>query len=400
MMSFVMTIPRSTVLAGRFSLWPTVQWTSTGRLRDGTVWALVLALTACLGGTDHAPMTDGLEVSGVDVIEDTIFTARANGGGGFSQVGAVEYGADGEVIALVDGQRVIRIGQDGTPLSTAERIGGGPGEWRYVIWAGADSLGIALVDVASFRFVRLAWDLSPIGDTRVPSVVRGGAVIGRLQDGAFISLLDPPVIPGIGQQQFFTTIIKWRPESDQVDTVAALPGTDVFIDPAEQMFVRVPAGRVDWAAARDSIVVGGNGGGDSVFVQVKHKASQWVRLQGLPKSAPVSRSRIDAFIDEEIATMPDLDDRKRMRRTFAKVAIPRHSPRFERLLLDDRGWIWCGAQQEGNVRVWQAFSLTGEPMGHLRLPARARPWLIDQRRIIATVSDDDGLQRIVQYRIR
>ncbi|MCU0650460.1 MAG: hypothetical protein MUF00_20910, partial [Gemmatimonadaceae bacterium] len=253
------------------------------------------------------------------LLADPAFTTPAEGSI-YTQL-AVMPTPDSLVIAFADGRQVQLLSRDGRRARSAERIGDGPGEWRYVTWVGPDPDGVALVDVATFRVVRLFPDLAPAGQASVPPIVRGGAVVGRLGNGTFVSLLDPPRIPGVGSQRFATTLIQWRADSTRVDTLGALPGTDVFIDPAEQMFVRVPGGRVDWAAARDSIVVAGNGGDDSVLV-VAGPTKRWIRLPGLATGAQLDAAAIAAFVDDQVSQAPDTDDRKRMRRTFAKVQPP------------------------------------------------------------------------------
>jgi len=284
--------------------------------------AILLAMVACTSAGSSAAN----ERSTVSGIEDSMFATRADSAGPFPHVGAVERDVNGDLLAFVDGARVIRTSATGSILASATRVGGGPGEWRYVLWAGADSSGAAVIDVATL-----------------------------------------------------------------------LPGTDVFIDPAEQMFVRVPGGRVDWAAARDSIIVAGNGGDDSVLVQVGQSPSRWVRLQLPPIAARMTPARAQEFIEAELSLVHDAEDRKRMRRTFAKVDVPRNVPRFERLLLDDRGRIWSAVASDSGRRIWRAFDLNGTAVAQVGIPEGARPWLMSNGAVVATIGDDDGLQRLVRY---
>ncbi len=355
-----------------------------------------ILLSACRSSDDSAiPIANRTEV-----VEDSAFARRANVNDGHSQIGSVSRRENGDLVLFVDGETVVRFDAAGNQLASATRSGSGPGEWRYVLWAGADSVGIGVLDASNLRLVTLSPDLSPRGEIQVPPVALGGVVAGRLSDGSFVSLLDPPTIPGTGSQRFLTNVIRWTPGRDDVDTVTALPGTDVFIDPEEQTFVRVPGGRVDWAAARDSIIVAGNGHDDSVFVRVGNASGKWIRLQLPFKDKSFNRSDAEAFIEAEVAQVPQLEDQRRLRRTFDKISSPAKAPRYQRLVLDDRGRIWCAVETNANVRVWNVFSLSGELQTQVRLPARARPWLIDEGTIIATLSNDDGFQRLVRYKLQ
>ncbi len=353
---------------------------------------VMLLLTACREDDRTTPVSKRSDVS-----EDTAFARRVNADGGYTQIGAVDRLAGGDLVLFAEGETVVRIDADGNRVASATRIGSGPGEWRYVLWAGADSVGVGVIDASNLRLVQLRPDLSAANEVRVPPLVTGGKVVGRLSDGSFVSLLDPPTIPGTGSQRFLTNLIRWTPGLDVVDTLTALLGTDVFIDPEEQMFVRVPGGRVDWAAARDSIIVAGNGHDDSVFVMVGRKSARWVRLQLPLEQQQLSQADVESFVDAEVAQVPRLEDQRRMRRTFAKVETTSRAPRYERLLLDDVARIWCAVATDNNTRVWHVFSLTGELQTRVLLPARARPWLINGRTIVATLPDDDGFNRIVRF---
>jgi hypothetical protein len=325
--------------------------------------------------------------------------ASPNEGSAYSHI-APRAAADSSYIAFVDGRRVLTFARNGTQLASAERIGDGPGEWKYVTWVGADSGGVALVDVATFRLIRLRSDLSRASDQSIPPIVRGGAVVGRLGAGAFVSLLDPPRIPGVGLQRFATTLIRWEAGSTRVDTISALAGTDVFIDPAEQMFVRVPGGRVDWAAARDSIIVAGNGSDDSVMVVVADSKAAWIRLRGLPMGERLNATATAAFVEEQVFQLPDPDDRRRMRRTFTKVQVPSMGPRFQGMLLDDRARIWLGTTTKESARGWRRFSVRGDSIpGVVWLPSDAKPRWVERGDIWATQPDSEGAQRVVRFRL-
>lgn len=379
------------VLVGRFRLWWAGPFTLASQLA-----ALSLSSQLFLACAIAEQPSARVE-SGFDVVEDLAFGQHANEVGGFSQIVSVELVDNDAIVLFVDGERVVVIDANGLEVASAARVGSGPGEWRFVKWAGADSLGVGVVDVATLRLIRLSSDLSPAAEHPIAPVVRAGSVMGRLADGQFVSLIDPPTIPGTGPQRFLTTVIRWSPGVQEVDTITRLPGTDVFIDPAEQMFVRVPGGRVDWVAARDSIIVAGNGHHDSVFVQLAGGSAKWIRLQLPARQNKITPSDIQAFVDAEVSLVPRQEDRLRMQRTFAKVQTPAVAPRFERLILDDRGRIWCAVDTDGDARVWHVFSLTGQSLAQVRLPAPATPWIINENTVIATRSDPDGLQRVVRY---
>lgn len=327
---------------------------------------------------------------------DSVFARLANPDGGYAHLGAVEH-VNSDLLLYVDGARLVRLDSTGRKVAEAARRGKGPGEWQYAIWAGPDQSGAGVVDVASFRFLRLSPTLAPVEDLRIPELVRGGAVVGRLWDGSLISLLDPPTIPGIGAQVNKTAVLHWIPGSMLVDTVATLSGTEVYIDPAEHMIVRVPGGRVDWAAVRDSVVVAGNGGDDTVLVKAGRRAARWVQLVGLPTQSRLSAARVKTFVDEQVSAVPDVDERRSMQRTYAKLSRPKLSPRFERLVVDAKGRIWCAVGGEADHRVWLAFTLSGALVDSIRLPVRTRPWLIDDNQIVASEVDEDGLHHLARY---
>jgi hypothetical protein len=169
--------------------------------------AAVLLFAACRS-SDNSAMS---YVSQTEVVEDSAFARRANNNDGYSQIGSVSRRANGDLVVFVDGETVVRLDADGNQLASATRSGSGPGEWRYVLWAGADSVGIGVLDASNLRLVTLSPDLSPRREIQVPPVALGGVVAGRLSDGSFVSLLDPPTIPGTGSQRFLTNLIRWTP---------------------------------------------------------------------------------------------------------------------------------------------------------------------------------------------
>ena len=330
--------------------------------------------------------------------ENADFAKAAKPVDGYGQIGAVDRPSDGDLLLFVEGRRLLRATSDGTTRASAERIGGGPGEWRYVRWAGRHEDRAALIDLSSLRYPQLDRERMVVHETIVPAISRLGEIIGRLDDGSMISPVGLPVLPGFGYRTYTTHVVRWTAGRPAVDPLLQLGGTEMFMRASESISVPLPGGHADWGTAAGSTIVVGNGSSDTVKM-FDQTDGRWrsARLAGLPIATRMTREPIDQFIDVQVGVVPKPEARRRMRRTSASVRSRSETPRFEHLLLDDRGVIWCGGGTSANTRWWYAFTPDGRQVDSIALTRSARLRLVRDQDVIATTSDDDSLQRVAKY---
>ncbi len=347
--------------------------------------AVVLSTPACDGS--KVPQTRESSAADLSQAKDERNDAKVD----FVQNIDVAHG--GQVVGLVDDQQILYWPTSSTARTLAARIGSGPGEWRYAIWAGSLDGDVGVVDAASLRLLRFDSTLRVVSEERVPSLVGGGYVIGRHADGSFTSLIDPPKIPGVGLQRFETVLVRWRPGSAQVDTLGNLGGTDVFIDPAESMFVPVPGGSRDLVSVSDSISVAGNTLSDSVFIARAGETSRWVVLEGLPKGARWSDAQQSRFVRREVDETPSGEDRLRKQRTFKKLPVTASTPRVNQLLVDNLDHIYVAVPSNEPDRQWLIFDLNGQLQKSMQWPTLMRVWAIrDGEAVVSRPAEDGGYQ--------
>jgi hypothetical protein len=116
---------------------------------------------------------------------------------------------------------------------------------------------------------------------------------------------------------------------------------------------------------------------------------------------PVTR----ADVDREVASWTD-DGRTNaaeVRRLFAEMPIPRHFPVVNRVVASADGGVWIqdhpGADEQAPA-PWTGFDRGGRVVGRVTLPRGARIAEASGDRLAAVLTDEDGVERVVLYRLQ
>jgi hypothetical protein len=375
-------------------------------------WAGVVALALISGcgragaGGAGAAVRDS---AGVRIVEVRGEAAELDRRWGVAAVPAFTVGAGGGDSAvdlfrvagahrMADGRLLIANGGTGELLLADPRTGAvrrygrngqGPGEFRTMagLWPGrGDTAWVYDMGLARVTpFTPEGGFGSPVG---VPAGNVDGLVTlrGRFADGSYLAV----VVRGHDGRTQRTGM-----RLDSMTVVRVFPGTDSL-----RTLARVPFGK-SW--------VRGGRGGSTVFTIpfeaggiVAASAGGYYLGEAGRYEAPVRVTGAD--IDRERAAWTgDGMDEAAVHRLFAEMPIPRHFPAFARVFGAADGGVWVQDQPGGDpsaASVWTAFGADRQLAARVTLPRGTRPLEVSAGRLVALVTDDDGVERVSVYHLQ
>ena len=279
-------------------------------------------------------------------------------------------------IAVVDRDtREIRLfSSSGKFVFSVGRDGEGPGEFRGPISVDlyrADSLVVYDLDL------QRATVLAPNGTVARVFRLPSGEIVGALfplNDGRFLARQFWEGIEGYqGNLGVFVRppvpLLLLSRKGSVVDTVAVLPGTEVFmtaIGEAMRPFqkdshVGVHAGAIFTGDSRE------------LKYQVFNPRGQLERIVRVP-SYDVEITEEDLGKEVEASYPPNPPPR--VLRSFSQLPRPETKPAYSDLLVDTEGYVWLEeyrhrwAVRTQQVSDWNVFSPSGEWLGSVRFPPR------------------------------
>lgn len=392
----------------------------------GLVLAVVPAVTAC--GADADPdvrpaftVTDsaGVEIAvtafsepapetgwTVDAASETEF-----GGGGdevhFTWIRAATQLPDGRVVALDPRlQELFVFAPTGELLTRAGREGDGPGEFKRpggVLHLGGDTL--LVYDSSHMRFSLFDTDGTFLDDRRLEQP-DGAEDAARLTlYGAVDAVGDTITLRGegfafrssdSGDYVWENPTLRYTSDGTRVGEVAE-PTKMWFYGTPDGPRSRLFGGAQDVAAGNGLVYVGDR---EHYEVRVYEPAHGLVRIDRLVRPRrPVTDEIVESYMTFLSENAPASADRERMLERMEQQPRADSLPWIQDLLPDASGNVWVmeyrvPGQDSGAVGV---FSVEGEWLGAVSLPAAFRPLEIGEDYVLGVRTDELDVPHLVRY---
>jgi hypothetical protein len=274
-------------------------------------------------------------------------------------------------------------------------------------WRGDTLLGF---DAFGRRFVRIAPDGEIVGTVGFP-ISRSELVIGapRMSDSAGYLYWDSPVIERDGGRAMRALVVRWRPGSDSIETVAefsdhapgehrlrrrAWPRTDVWVATRSGLVGIVSAAdyRLRWF--RNGVPI--DSGPPVPFIAIRVTAAERSLFRDQKAVEPMASAGMDAGGRMQRA------GGDRARAAWPDSLFPAVLPPFEArsAQLAPNGDIWLprlgpASQREPRLDVLDS---RGHRKATIRLAPRQKLVAVTAVSVFVIATDDDGLQTLERYR--
>jgi hypothetical protein len=316
----------------------------------------------------------------------------------FSSVSTAARFPDGRIVLADEATDELRLfGPDGRFIGIAwkppSEAGGTPGPSR--VWAVPPDTVVAL-----FEDDRVRW-LSTSGsvlreDSLAPPEGQSWDDVALLDDGSFVgtlgvaaSQLDPSAG---GLQRIPTSLLRVEPETGRTETLAALPGVEVF---AETMGGRTmlgipPLARQTVVRSDGALILVGTDEGMSY--ELRRTDGSIVRRVGIEgydlSGADTMAARI---MDERLAEVKEPAVRDLMRRALGQIPVPAQRPAYSDILVSPDGHVWVGKNRGPVAQMppdaWELFDADGRWLGTVRTPSGFRVLAVGAGDVLGTVND-------------
>lgn len=355
----------------------------------------ILALTACREAP--APpvttweLTDTLFQVGAEGVAETEFSGI---------VGAFRLGS-GEVAVADRGSNQVRyFGPDGTFRRALGREGAGPGEFRSIGSAMRFGDTLAVFDGRNGRLTLL------LGDTLLQTLPVRAASAGprfnisaRLEDGRWLA--GSSVSPGFAPQPYRDSIALgiFPPSGEgEVQLLGWFPGPWVVSIEGQ---ITGMAGFFRWVNARTA-------GGEILVMDADQERIRRLGPDGTERGTipvanyaePLTPALIDQVIAQEPASGMDSAVARQWREVrFDPAVLPSRRP-FAGMLVDAEGHVWLGAYREEDAPGrYFVLALDGRLLATVSVPAGFRPTEIGRDHCLGILTDRDGVESVVMYRL-
>lgn len=108
---------------------------------------------------------------------------------------------------------------------------------------------------------------------------------------------------------------------------------------------------------------------------------------------PVSKGALDSLREREAKLPPELAANR------PTLTPGTHYPPIRGVVLGRDNSVWLEERTREGGHVWLILSVTGDPLGRVRLPTNVSLKVAELGRIWALISDEDDLQGVVRYRL-
>jgi hypothetical protein len=286
------------------------------------------------------------------------------------------------------------------------RDGAGPGEFQTLTLAGVfDGDSLLTYDASQRRASVFALDGTFTRSFSVPASLAGTATraAGVLSDGSL-------VLVRLSITTDRTPLHRIPNAIDIVSSRGEAPVSLGVFGGAEQLRFRlrdgyggvwgVPFGPdVSYVAARDRILVGTTEAFSLRLYDSGGRALRVIRQEGAPR--PLDPREFDRVRGSTLDNLPP-DQRLMMEEMFEQ--LPRHatSPFFDEIMIDRVGnaWVRDYALESDVSHTWQVFDRDGRLIASLGTPSSLRILDVGADYVLATTTDDLGVERVRKYELR
>ena len=312
--------------------------------------------------------------------------------------------ADGRIILGDDASRQIRFFKsDGSLERVVGREGAGAGEFRAMNWLGrCPGDTVAVQDPALNRVSFYSPDGRFVRSTPLPIGYNGDAPIACYSGGVLLIAVTQPryIPPGNTLVRTPAMLVRVRPGSTRVDTVASYQGNEYFFSRRAGGYVEQPFGKVFATAVGHRFVFAAPNdlGRIDVF-----DTSGLRRREILVAAARrnVTADDMQRATAERLIREHRVQTRQLLSGVLADVKPPSVFPAFESLAADsdDRLWIKLYDTSAIDGSAWVVVSVDGQAIGTAILPRRLRILEIGRGHILGVVRDADETEQVRLYDI-
>lgn len=398
---------------------------------------LVAGAAAGCGAADTAPTYAVRDSAGVQIVESPAPAWRPGEGWRvaaepslqigvvdgpeeyqFSSIVGVERLADGRIMVADRRAAQLRFyDADGRFLDAYGRSGSGPGEFRWMLWAGAyrgDSLAawdgtarrLTVLDPATRQGRTQTIELpqrQEEGRAGALVVQIPGTVSGVFADGTLLVMptIIVPVDPGkpVSQEIVFE---RYSPDGAPLDTVAAIVWPELRISAGNAAVELPPPFRPRFVSAIHGVrFYHGPGEAYEIRVYTADGALERV-IRASHRDLTVTEAAREAYREQQRSRAKDDATRAQIERALADVEFPATLPPYARMLVDAEDHLWVQDYllpgHEGPT-TWSVFDAEGRLLGVVELPARFEPRQIGRDFILGVWRDELDVSYVRLYEL-
>jgi hypothetical protein len=325
----------------------------------------------------------------------------------YKVVGAFKL-SDGRVVVANSGTRELRYyDAAGRFLSASGRKGGGPGEFKDILWIRCTRGDSLLVYDWRARRVSL---FNPAGEfvrAFVPEVLTttGGfpVVAGPFSDGTLLLATETRFASGEvsdGTQRDSTIYYRLNTDGATIDTLGVFPGGESYVktEGENRMGGGLVFGKFGQAAVTgDGFYYGSADALEFGYYDLSGRLRRLVRLDR--PNLEVTQADIDRYVAERLETARDKRQRELYQKIFADMPFPNQMPAYSEFIVDSKANIWVGEYRKPGDQQprWLVFDRAGALLGTVETPPRFRIYQIGADFVLGRWSDALDVEHVQQY---
>lgn len=385
-------------------------------------------LTGCRSGeqTRRSAVSDS---SGVRIVSNA--TPERAGGAWLEvdpkpagSVGAVDGPKDQQLFRVADATRlpggVLAVLNAGTSelrfydstgvfIKTVGGRGAGPGEFRYPRWlvVHEDTLVVfdPFQDSGRLSYFTLGGDFISSQSLSVEGIPYPNPIT-MLSDGTLLDTREQGSIPPthVGHVRFTDMPVHYPPSGSPVDTIASVPGTELFREEFRggMSQTSVPFGRqAHTAVAADRIYLGN---GEEPAIEAFDFSGHHLMSVRFPvKRTEVTHELVNRWIEATLnhpvyQARPDAAERARRR--FHETPVPKTTPAHGELLVDYAGRLWVRHYTPpwDSSNAWMVFDADGTWIGDVALPPGLQVLEVGDGYVLGLFRDESDVEYVRLYR--
>ena len=285
--------------------------------------------------------------------------------------------------------------------------GGGPGEFRAIMWAApVEGEGIVVYDPFQARTTRLAPDgevRELIGITEFPGP-RGpmGLVMGgRFSDGSYIGRPNAALEgAGSGSGRNRLPYFRMRLDGSIIDTIGIFDRIDYMQGPEGRPTAPVLGRRAVWLAHGDRLF---HGMGEAFEFGEYGLDGTLRRTFSRPAPRrPVTQDMLDVLRAEDLARVRGENrdaQEARINRRYLEGPIAETLPAYQRFLVDGADNVWAQAFEAPGDRTvtWSVFDPDAEYLGEVTVPAEMELRDVGENTALVVWTDPLDVQTLRLY---
>ena len=191
----------------------------------------------------------------------------------------------------------------------------------------------------------------------------------------------------------------WRGSLEDSDTLGFFPGLEqMTFSEDNEAFPFFPAD-THYAINRDWLVIADLASDSVLRYDIRKGRSRWIHLPIVRQ--PVTDSMLAEAEANACTWASTPQDRERCEEGVKRAPRQSHYPEMAGVAVDSAGNIWVRTNPPlmRGFAEWRVFDEDGIAMARIAIPASVRITQIGQRYIIGVVTDDLGVQRVVEYKL-